>query len=1291
MANEDIRTVLKFVGDARDAQATIDGLVASLRRAAADTQKLFNEFARGPQNAKLPPVNLPDFDTARQSALAYAQAQARLQVAQGNLAGAQATLSGALKGLSADSIAVVRAQTQLVGIESQLSTAAGKSETQILREAQAIARLQQISGNTPAAIKTLSDALASVGNKSSLPALRAELQKTYLETNYANSPLISAIDRINAGLRAASPLLGGTAGQLSNLVAVSGSVAQAINASARGLDAGARSATNYAQTVAQLRAGLRNFLSDQKGESSLSLGLGNVLRGLENVNFGAVRAQAASTFGSIRNSALSAAEGVGRVTLGVGLVAGALTGLLAIGVAGFFGAIGGRAFDAAKEVDAARQSIAALVGGADAANAKLAELRKLAQDSPGVTTGLATTLFSQLKATSDIADAQINKIIQSVGKLNAVFTIDDPKGFSRNLVQIFTQGFERADIKEALGRVPIFEQFLESAFGTKEGDNLRKLKESGKLTLDGFLSGVAEAINTDARFANVRESLGAQFAKAADNVTFALAPIGDEIAKILLPVIARIQPEIEAAARAVANELAESRDEFRLLTDVSEEFLSTLGSIGGSAGFTFDLQEELRTIAQLIEFITGGVKALQDVVEIAVAAAKFGIQGVTLAIESGLQGALSLVGIEVKSLEDDIKRLAAGALESFDRIEQGFKRTREFNDQRRIDPRTGFILPDAQGVVDFGNAQNQPDKTTVPPPKPPPKPTGNKTSGDAKKRANAAARAARDEAQAELSILRQREAAVELANRRDLEGLRRTLADKLISLEDYTALTIQVERQALTDKLAILSQEETAAVKAAKSRAQADAKRAEFAQKRAREIQETDLRTEALQDDLRRAQEAAEESHQRRLVDIREVGRRSLEQAIQEQVRLNRLSAADGAQRQIQIERERFDERARLLQDDLNRNIANLQERRRIQDEIAKLAAERVAFETDASRRVAEAQAQDLRAFREFVQERIRGLQLLRDTQLELRQAQADALRRLPATRADGVRAQFEIDQERLRLQRAQNEQAIREQFDQATRAAQAAGQGAQVLQQIEREKNAAIEAERARHNIALQQLLNEQFAIEQATASALRGLFSQRVNELTQDLGLFRANLAVFAEELQASIVPIDEIGRRAFEGFAQGIGSVVQQYVELGKTGPAVIRKLLAAQLAAIAQEAAVNAIKQLALGFAALFINPPAAAGHFTSAALWAGLAAGSGLVGRAIAPGQSGGAGGGTSAAASSGGGTRVIEQGGPLRPQSGTSEAVVTIKLDRGLIASEVVRDISQNGAIRTAIKDEIER
>lgn len=149
-------------------------------------------------------------DLAKEEAatIRLAQALARLQVAQGNATAATLTLRNALASVDQGTVTAIRAKTQLVAIEAQAANAAGKSETAILREAQALARLQQIAGNTPAAIKTLGDALDRVSNKNSLSALRAQLQKTYLDTNYANSPLIGAIRETGTSFQKLLPLLG---------------------------------------------------------------------------------------------------------------------------------------------------------------------------------------------------------------------------------------------------------------------------------------------------------------------------------------------------------------------------------------------------------------------------------------------------------------------------------------------------------------------------------------------------------------------------------------------------------------------------------------------------------------------------------------------------------------------------------------------------------------------------------------------------------------------------------------------------------------------------------------------------------------------------------------------------------------------------------------------------------------------------------------------------------------------------------------------------------------------------
>lgn len=117
--------------------------------------------------------------------------------------------------------------------------------------------------------------------------------------------------------------------------------------------------------------------------------------------------------------------------------------------------------------------------------------------------------------------------------------------------------------------------------------------------------------------------------------------------------------------------------------------------------------------------------------------------------------------------------------------------------------------------------------------------------------------------------------------------------------------------------------------------------------------------------------------------------------------------------------------------------------------------------------------------------------------------------------------------------------------------------------------------------------------------------------------LGLDTENLQDFADTIEQSIVPLGQLLTDTFLQVADAIGQTVENWVLLGETGPAVMRKILAQALASLAKEATVNAIKELALGFATLFFNPAESTAHFTAAALWASIAGVSGLLGRKVA--------------------------------------------------------------------------
>jgi hypothetical protein len=88
-------------------------------------------------------------------------------------------------------------------------------------------------------------------------------------------------------------------------------------------------------------------------------------------------------------------------------------------------------------------------------------------------------------------------------------------------------------------------------------------------------------------------------------------------------------------------------------------------------------------------------------------------------------------------------------------------------------------------------------------------------------------------------------------------------------------------------------------------------------------------------------------------------------------------------------------------------------------------------------------------------------------------------------------------------------------------------------------------------------------------------------------------------------------------FGQMAQAVGQSIASWVLYGGSIGQALKKATAEVLAQIAAQAAVKAIFELAEGFAALFVNPPAAAAHFTAAAIYGSVAAVAGLAGRAIA--------------------------------------------------------------------------
>ena len=273
-----------------------------------------------------------------------------------------------------------------------------------------------------------------------------------------------------------------------------------------------------------------------------------------------------------------------------------LGNVLTVGVTLPLAGLSAAAIKSAVDLDKTRARLAALMGSTEEANRVISELNKLVAQTPGLTSAFAMDAFAQMRALGTIGEESIMKLTASLGRLNAVFTLQDPQQFIRNITQIFTQGFERADIKEALGQVPIFEQLLEQAFGTKDAAKLRQLKEAGALTSDTYFQGLIEAIDRNPAFANAQETIAGRFAKLTAQLQTALVPLGERLLAAIIPAIERLAPILIGML-----------DTFSKMSPALQNTVIAGGAFLAFLGPAIRLTAELRTaFASLMVILTAG-------------------------------------------------------------------------------------------------------------------------------------------------------------------------------------------------------------------------------------------------------------------------------------------------------------------------------------------------------------------------------------------------------------------------------------------------------------------------------------------------------------------------------------------------------------------------------------------------------------------------------------------------------------------------------------------------------------
>lgn len=357
---------------------------------------------------------------------------------------------------------------------------------------------------------------------------------------------------------------------------------------------------------------------------------------------------------------------------------------------------------------------------------------------------------------------------------------------------------------------------------------------------------------------------------------------------------------------------------------------------------------------------------------------------------------------------------------------------------------------------------------------------------------------------------------------------------------------------------------------------------------------------------------------------------------IQSLANLRIISEEEAAKRILQIRLALIDDEIEATKSKLKAAgaIADKDERVRTQtdlnNEIKILTDERKSIQAQGNRDIDEGRQRDLDNERRYADELKSIRERINDIQRESARTVIDLMILHHARRRDIIRARADLDRQDENDRHRRELESIRQQEQENA----ASKKTKEEKLEAEKELNRQREAEERRHRLEMEKINEQQKQDEQGASplgrlgfdvEGVRDLGSKLLDALLSPIealkGAFRElqeAARAFAAETEDSVVPLGEVLTSAFQGFANAMGQVVANYVLLGETGPAVMRKILASALASIAAEAAVNAIKELAVGFALLAFGDFAGAGSaFISAGLWAAIAGGSALAGRAVA--------------------------------------------------------------------------
>lgn len=291
----------------------------------------------------------------------------------------------------------------------------------------------------------------------------------------------------------------------------------------------------------------------------------------------------------------------GELRSSLNLLRGAFAGLGIASVVSLMKQFADISIQAAINVDKQVNSLKALTGSAEAAKRRFAELFAIAQRSPGLTTNLAATLDAQLRI-FDVNVKTIDRLLPVIGKLNAISPLGNPQQFVNNLTQLISQNFDRADLKELVGQSPIAGKLIKEIFNVDNPTNAEAIRASAKklgvTTVERLAEELIRASETNQALKNATESLAGQFEKLQDRITVALAPIGDELLKAIMPALREFVELLERDLPKITALLRDNKDEFLAVAGAIVTMTDRVSQLIGVLG-KFQIAENLNVVRLL--------------------------------------------------------------------------------------------------------------------------------------------------------------------------------------------------------------------------------------------------------------------------------------------------------------------------------------------------------------------------------------------------------------------------------------------------------------------------------------------------------------------------------------------------------------------------------------------------------------------------------------------------------------------------------------------------------------------